>query len=121
LLSLTTLSFDIATLELLLPLVVGATVDIAPARVAMDGAALGARIRASRPSVVQATPATWSLLVATGWEGSKALAMLCGGEALPPALATSLLSRCRALFNVFGPTETTIWSTVERVRDAGAI
>ena len=61
---------------------------------------------------MQATPATWRLLIDAGWEGSKDLKILCGGEALPRELATALANRSSAVWNMYGPTETTVWSTV---------
>lgn len=120
LLAVTTLSFDIAVLELLLPLTVGATVIIAPAGVAGDGHALAALVRASAPTIMQATPATWRLLRNAGWSGSANLRILCGGESLDPGLARQLLESGTELWNLYGPTETTIWSTCERVESATA-
>jgi amino acid adenylation domain-containing protein len=115
LLAITTLSFDIAGLELWLPLVCGGTVHIAPREVAIDMIALAETIDRIRPDVLQATPATWLGLIEAGWEGLGTLRALCGGEALPRVLAEQLLARVGALWNVYGPTETTIWSTCARV------
>ena len=115
LLAVTTLSFDIAGLELYLPLVVGGRVDLASSREAADGRLLLDRMEKSRPTIMQATPATWHMLIDGGWAGSPALKVLCGGEGLPRDLADRLLDRGTQLWNLFGPTETTIWSTVERV------
>ena len=115
LLAVTTLSFDIAGLELYLPLTVGARIELANRDVAQDGAALARLIETSGATVMQATPATWRLLLAAGWSGRPGLTLLCGGEALPRDLADALLTRCSALWNLYGPTETTIWSTAERV------
>ncbi|MDN5942769.1 MAG: amino acid adenylation domain-containing protein, partial [Nitrospira sp.] len=115
LLSVTTLSFDIAGLELYLPLLVGARVEIATRAVAMDGRQLRALCETVQPTIMQATPATWRMLVEAGWQGSNRLTILCGGEPLPPDLAASLLDRSVALWNMYGPTETTIWSTIERI------
>ena len=67
--------------------------------------------------MVQATPATWRMLLASGWTGDPKLKILCGGEALPRELADELLPRSQALWNLYGPTETTIWSSVHRVRE----
>ncbi len=114
-LSVTTVSFDIAALELFLPIVAGACVYIASVPTTMDGAALTKAIVDFDATVMQATPATWRLLIDSGWRGHPSLTMLCGGEALPSDLADALLSRGRALWNMYGPTETTIWSTVHRV------
>jgi amino acid adenylation domain-containing protein len=115
LLAITTLSFDIAGLEIWLPLVCGGTVHIATRDVAIDMAALAHMIDRLQPDVVQATPATWLGLVEAGWEGNASLRALCGGEALPRVLAEQILGRVGALWNVYGPTETTIWSTCARV------
>jgi amino acid adenylation domain-containing protein len=114
-LSVTTLSFDIAGLELYVPLLVGARVEIASRTAAMDGRQLRALCEAVRPTIMQATPATWRMLIEAGWPGSQQLTVLCGGEALPPDLAASLLDRSAALWNMYGPTETTIWSTIEKI------
>ncbi|MDQ2908259.1 MAG: amino acid adenylation domain-containing protein [Candidatus Eremiobacteraeota bacterium] len=116
LLAVTTLSFDIAALELWLPLVVGARVAIAPREAVMDGRRLAELLSSSGATMMQATPATWRLLLAAGWTGDPNLTVLCGGEALPPDLAAALLPRGRALWNMYGPTETTIWSALQRVR-----
>ncbi len=115
LLSVTTLSFDIAGLELFLPLMVGARVVIAPRHIAIDGIALSRALESSGITVMQATPATWRMLVDAGWLGNKALKILCGGEALPRPLADALLGRVAEVWNLYGPTETTIWSTLHRV------
>ncbi|MBW8852646.1 MAG: amino acid adenylation domain-containing protein [Xanthomonadales bacterium] len=113
--AITTLSFDIALLELMLPLTVGARVVLADRATAADGAALAALLDASGTTVLQATPATWRMLLDSGWRGRDGLRMLCGGEALPRELADRLLACGAALWNVYGPTETTVWSTLERV------
>ena len=119
LLAVTTLSFDIAVLELYLPLITGARVVIAGADAAADGAQLGQLLEASGATIMQATPATWRMLLAAGWEGSPTLQkVLCGGEALTPDLAAALLARDVALWNMYGPTETTVWSTTCRVETA---
>lgn len=114
-LSVTTISFDIFGLELYVPLLAGARVEIASRAVAMDGRQLRDLCETVHPTIMQATPATWRMLVEVGWRGSSRLTVLCGGEALPPDLAASLLERCGALWNMYGPTETTIWSTIERI------
>ncbi|HBH81841.1 MAG TPA: non-ribosomal peptide synthetase, partial [Nitrospira sp.] len=114
-LSVTTISFDIFGLELYVPLLAGARVEIASRTVAMDGRQLRTLCEAVRPTIMQATPATWRMLIEAGWLGSEQLTVLCGGEALPPDLATQILERCCALWNMYGPTETTIWSTVEKI------
>jgi amino acid adenylation domain-containing protein len=121
LVAVTSLSFDIAVLELLLPLVSGARVAVATREQALDPGKLTALLRESNATAMQATPATWRMLVQSGWAGDADLSILCGGEALPPELARELVGRGRALWNLYGPTETTIWSAVERVESAEAI
>lgn len=111
----TTVSFDIAGLELYLPLVVGARIELVSKAVAVDAVALGALLDRCRATVLQATPSTWRLLVESGWRPSRPLRALCGGEALPRDLADALLDRVSELWNLYGPTETTIWSSVGRV------
>ena len=116
--SVTTLSFDIAGLELYVPLLVGARVEIVSRTVAMDGWKLRTLCEAVHPTIMQATPATWRMLIEAGWLGSDKLTVLCGGEALQLDLAAALLDRSAALWNMYGPTETTIWSTIERIERA---
>jgi amino acid adenylation domain-containing protein len=118
LLAVTTLSFDIAGLEIYLPLISGGKVELASRQEAADGRLLKERLREYRPTLMQATPATWRMLIAAGWHGNRRLRILCGGEALPADLAVQLLERCGELWNMYGPTETTIWSTMTRIRDA---
>lgn len=117
LLAVTTLSFDIAVLELLLPLTVGAQVILASRDDALDGVALRRLFEHAQVTVMQATPATWRLLIENGWQGHARFKALCGGEALPLDLAESLLARSGELWNMYGPTETTVWSTCWRVTD----
>ena len=116
LLAVTTLSFDIAGLELYLPLIRGARLVLAGREVTSDGMALSELLQSSGATVMQATPATWRLLLAAGWPGGAQLKVLCGGEAMPQDLAEQLLGCCAELWNLYGPTETTIWSTVYRVQ-----
>ena len=118
LLAVTTLSFDIAGLELYLPLTVGARVIIASRDAAADGNQLARVIEDKHVTVMQATPATWRLLLDSEWEGNSRLRIFCGGEALPRELAERLLPKCAELWNLYGPTETTVWSTVCRVDNA---
>ncbi|HBL27310.1 MAG TPA: non-ribosomal peptide synthetase [Acidobacteria bacterium] len=115
LLAVTTLSFDIAGLELYLPLVTGGTVLLATRGEASAGEELRALLERSGATALQATPATWRLLFAAGWPGAPHLRVLCGGEALPRDLANQLAASTGALWNVYGPTEATIWSTLERL------
>ena len=82
----------------------------------MDGAKLSSLLQRHGVTVMQATPATWQLLLDAGWMGSPKLKILCGGEAWPPGLAEELLPRSESLWNMYGPTETTIWSSLARIR-----
>jgi len=115
LVAVTTLSFDIAVLELLLPLSVGAEVVLASREQALDGNALKALLESSKATVMQATPATWRLLLDAGWRGQPGFKALIGGEALSIELATRLIPAVTELWNMYGPTETTVWSTCCRV------
>ena len=116
LLAVTTLSFDIAMLELLLPLVEGARVILASREVAADGERLADLLAASGATMMQATPSTWRMLLDAGWTGRKGLRVLVGGEALPASWPARLLAKGVSLWNMYGPTETTIWSSVARSR-----
>lgn len=111
----TTLSFDIAVLELWLPLVVGASVVIASKETSTNGKRLASLLRESNATMMQATPVTWRLLLSAGWKGCKKFTALCGGEALPPDLGKTLSQQCKALWNMYGPTETTVWSCLWKV------
>jgi amino acid adenylation domain-containing protein len=112
----TTIAFDIAGLELYLPLTTGARVVLAPRETAADGKQLAALLRQSQATVIQATPATWRLLLSAGWYGPQQLKVLCGGEALPTGLARELRTVFGdSVFNLYGPTETTIWSAMHKV------
>jgi amino acid adenylation domain-containing protein len=122
LLALTPMSFDIAALEMFLPLISGGTVAIATREEARDPYLLAKAIHSSRCTVMQATPSTWRSLLLSGWndahtsgEEKKALRILCGGEALPRELAKKLLATGAEVWNMYGPTETTIWSIIDRV------
>ena len=115
LLSVTTISFDISVLELFLPLSTGSRVVVANRDDAIDPVRLTELLSRFDVSVMQATPSTWHLLLEAGWEGKGDLRSLCGGEALSLGLATQLLSRCGSVWNMYGPTETTIWSTVKQI------
>ena len=116
LVAVTTLSFDIAGLELYLPLIVGARVVIVSHGVACDGEQLLATLDACGATVMQATPVTWRLLIEAGWNRS-GIKVLCGGEALSRGLARQLMKRSASVWNLYGPTETTVWSSVFQVND----
>jgi aspartate racemase len=115
LLAVTTLSFDIAGLELFGPLLAGARIVLASKAAASDGRALRELIEGGGSNILQATAATWRMLIEAGWAGTPKLKMLCGGEALPRELADALLERGGELWNMYGPTETTIWSSWQRI------
>jgi amino acid adenylation domain-containing protein len=115
LLALAIISFDMATPEMYLPLISGARMVIGSLEDAVDGNRLRDLMSNSGVTFMQATPATWRLLLAAGWQGSPDLKILCGAEALPAKLARELIARGKSVWNVYGPTETTVWSTVYRV------
>ena len=115
LLAVTTVAFDIAALELYLPLLCGASILLATREEAQDGRRLHALVREGDLSVLQATPSTWRALLAAACGAPLPLLALCGGEALPKDLAVQLLGAGVRLLNVYGPTETTIWSSLGEV------
>lgn len=117
LLAVTTISFDIAGLELWLPLLIGAQIVIASREEAADGNALRGLLDRHSITVMQATPVTWQLLFDSGWSGKHDLQTVCGGEAMPQELAAQLVPVVERVWNLYGPTETTIWSTGYRVTD----
>ncbi|MBH8566639.1 AMP-binding protein [Nostoc sp. CENA67] len=97
---------------------IGARLVMVSREIAADGTKLIEELERSRATVMQATPATWQMLLAAGWQGNKQLKVLCGGEALTQKLAAELLDKVGSLWNMYGPTETTIWSTVYQVKSA---
>ncbi len=113
LLAVTTLSFDIAGLELYLPLIIGARLVLASREAAADGPWLLERL--GSVTAMQATPTTWRLILAADWQKPLPVKLLCGGEALPRDLAMQLRERSASVWNMYGPTETTIWSAVQHV------
>ena len=117
LLAVTTLSFDIAGLEIWLPLSVGAKVVLASKGDVVVGDRLVDLIDRHQVTAMQATPSTWRLLLEAGWGGKSDMKALCGGEAMPIGLASALLGRVGQLWNMYGPTETTIWSTTNWIAD----
>ena len=120
LVAVTTLSFDISMLELLLPLVDGAELVVAPREVATDARRLAELLDSSEATVMQATPSTWRMLLDGGWAGRPNFRAYVGGEALPHTLALDLLATGISVWNMYGPTETTIWSAVSPV-DTGPV
>ena len=121
LLAVTTISFDIAALELFLPLSAGATVAIAARGETSDGFRLLERLKSTGATMMQGTPATWRLMIEAGFAPHPGLKMLCGGEALRFDLATELLQNGGKLWNMYGPTETTIWSSCKRIEPGAPV
>ena len=115
LLAVTTVMFDIAVLELFLPLTVGARVVIAPTEDVIDGFRLVARLQAGDITVMQATPTLWDMVLTAGFTPPQNFRMLCGGEPLPADLSARLTTQGAELWNMYGPTETTIWSAAKKV------
>ena len=120
LLAVATLSFDMATLDLFLPLISGATVVIASSQEARFGDSIRDLMETHDVTAMQATPTTWRLLIDAGWQGRPDFKVLCGGEPLPRDLAQMLLKRCGELWNLYGPTETAVYSAMYRVVDGDA-
>lgn len=117
LLAVTTLSFDISVLELFLPLSFGGELIISSADEIFDGQKIAMFLDKYDITIMQGAPATWNILISSGWNGKMNLKALCGGEALTSNLAEQLLSRVGELWNMYGPTETTVWSTCFHVKD----
>jgi amino acid adenylation domain-containing protein len=120
LLAVTSICFDISALELFLPLSVGARIELVSSEVSADPVALHQVFLSCQATIMQATPITWRMLIEDGWKGSPTCKILCGGEALSPLLASELVPRAVSLWNMYGPTETTIWSSCTRISDAAA-
>jgi amino acid adenylation domain-containing protein len=121
LLAVTTISFDIAGLELFLPLLTGAEIILADTATSKDGRALLDIIKKHQVTVMQATPYTWRIMLEAGWDKTSPLKVICGGEALPAELANRLINLATSLWNVYGPTETTVWSTIKKLTAADKV
>ncbi|MGL6345201.1 MAG: non-ribosomal peptide synthetase, partial [Waterburya sp.] len=115
LLSVTTICFDISVVEIFLPLMVGGKLIIASRQATVDGQQLAQILKQFDVTFMQATPVTWQLLLAAGWQGSPKLKIVSGGEPLSKELGERLLPKCAQLWNVYGPTEATIWSSAYQV------
>ena len=113
----TTICFDIAALELYLPLITGARVVIASTDVAADGKQLSQTLAATNATIMQGTPATWKMLLSSGWKGHTQFKVLCGGEALPRSLAQILQANAKSVWNLYGPTEATVWASVAQIHE----
>ena len=120
LLAVTTLSFDIAVLEMLLPLAVGARLVLAERADLIDGQCLRELAERHAVNVIQATPSTWRMLIDAGWKGGAHFRALVGGESLAPGLAAIVRARCKEVWNMYGPTETTVWSSCWLVDESAA-
>ncbi|MBC2477969.1 beta-ketoacyl synthase N-terminal-like domain-containing protein, partial [Clostridium beijerinckii] len=121
LLAVTTFCFDIAGLELYLPLIKGAKYYICSTEKKKDIEKLKKEIQRVKPTVMQATPATWMALNLVGWRNEEHVKILCGGEALPKKLRKYFMESHSEVWNMFGPTETTIWSTMKRIEEGEEI
>jgi amino acid adenylation domain-containing protein len=115
LMALTTICFDISVLEIFLTLASGATLILMDSESALDGKKLAQTIDDYGVTFFQATPSGWRILTESGWKGSENLTGLCGGEAFPRDLAEKLIPRLKAIYNVYGPTEATVWATYHKV------
>ena len=115
------LSFDVSLVEMLLPLLVGGTIVVPPAETRHDPELLTEIVREHRPDVIQATPSYWRLALAVGWEGAPEGRLWTGGEVLTPNLADKLVPRCAQLWNLYGPTEGTLWASATRVKPGESI
>ncbi|MCS4307004.1 amino acid adenylation domain-containing protein [Rheinheimera pacifica] len=118
LLAVTPVSFDISVLELFLPLLHGASLVLLPNQQNRDGESIARHLHEHQISIMQATPAGWRLLLESGWSGQPGLTMLIGGEALPRVLAQRLLDKGRQLWNMYGPTEATVWVSCQQITAA---
>lgn len=116
-LAMSTITFDIFIIELLLPLLVGATIVIATRNQVKDGLQLQGLVKRHNVSVLQATPTGWQVLLAGGWQGGSHIKALSGGEKLPEDLAARLLPKVGELWNLYGPTESTVYVSRYRVDD----
>lgn len=112
----TTISFDISTLEMFLPLATGATVIMSTNTASSGGEALASVIDDNKVTIMQGTPSMYTMLVDAGWKGNDKIKLLCGGEAITNELANDLYDRCESLWNMYGPTETTVWSSVAKLK-----
>ncbi|RDV11082.1 amino acid adenylation domain-containing protein, partial [Pontibacter diazotrophicus] len=116
LLAVTTYSFDISYLELYMPMLVGGKVIVATREVATDGYLLQEKLAQHQPEYMQATPATWQMLLDSGWQNSEHSTVLIGGEAVRKSLKDSLIKISKKVWNLYGPTETTIWSACKELK-----
>lgn len=121
LLAITTVAFDISMLELFLPIWCGRSLFLCNQKQHKDPFEINKIINENAITLLQATPAMWSMLLETGFHSKTELVALCGGEALSPALAKQLQSNCKAVWNMYGPTEATIWCSAQKIEEANRI
>ncbi len=122
LLAITSIGFDIAVLELYLPLIMGAELHVASQLMTQDMSMLSNYLNQSDINIMQATPATWQMLLYSNcWQGKPSFKVLCGGDTLTNELANQLKSKCGELWNLYGPTESTVWSSCLKVEDEVSI
>ncbi|WP_264530511.1 amino acid adenylation domain-containing protein [Flavobacterium sp. N502540] len=114
--SVTTYSFDISVLEFFAPLISGATVFLASQETLEDPNSVIKKIKEINPSIIQATPSFYQMLFHAGWEGDKTLKVLCGGDLLSDSLSEKLITGTFEVWNMYGPTETTIWSSMKKLQ-----
>ncbi|SDZ46923.1 polyketide synthase PksJ [Asanoa ishikariensis] len=114
-LAMSPLSFDMSVVELHLPLAAGGTMVTVDPAARRDVDVFDRAVREHRPDVVQATPSFFRLMIASGWRGNPDVALWCGGEALTDELANALHERCGTLWNMYGPTEATVWASACRL------
>lgn len=112
----TTFTFDIAALELFLPIWQHKTLFLANEREHKDPLNIGALLQAHPITLLQGTPSFWSMLYASGWQGKEDLVALCGGEPLTAQIAKHLLPHVLSLWNMYGPTEATIWCSLKEIK-----
>jgi len=113
--SVASIAFDPSVQDYFLPLFLGASLTIVREEIKMDGFLLTAYLQKVKPTLMQATPSTWRMLLLAGWKGEERLTILSGGEGLTKDLSNNLITKCKRLYNIYGPTETTIWSTLKRI------
>jgi surfactin family lipopeptide synthetase A len=115
--SVTTQSFDISILEFFTPLISGASVYMASKELLLDPLQIIKKLNEVQPTIIQATPSFYQMLFNAGWKGNSNLKVLCGGDVLSAALAEKILQHCAVLWNMYGPTETTIWSSCKKIEN----
>ncbi len=116
-LAVTTIAFDISTLEIFMPLIFGGRIVLADQEDLLNTQKLIALIENNNVTIAQATPSLWQLIAQDLKSHRLNIKVLCGGEALPSSLARDLLHCSNRVWNVYGPTETTVWSTILEIND----